>query len=237
MALTLFAASLFAAAAMAQAPASVPATRIFTLQALVPVDAAGQGGAPSFAGELPAEARQSLAERIAGLQFEPATRDGRPVPSELSLAVRIRVTNVEGQWRFEPDHIAAAPVVTQQALYPGAALKKGVGAAIMLRVSIAAEPGPERMSAQVLGAEYIGRVRGSEREAFTRAALATVNGCCSLFERIDGQLLAFEVNVPVVFSVDWSRKKLDQDAFRARWQTDTPTLPDGLVRARIKPAE
>ncbi|PZO07500.1 MAG: hypothetical protein DCF27_10790 [Lysobacteraceae bacterium] len=234
-ALTLFAATLFATAAMAET--TPPATRTFTVQALVPVDAAGQGGTPSFSGELAPEARQLLTARIAGLEFEPATHDGRPVPSDLSLAVRLKVLNVEGRWRFEADHIAAAPVVTQQARYPGAALEQGLGAAIMLRVTVAARTGPERVTAIVLGADYLGQAVGKlQREAFTRAALASVNGCCSLFERIDGQPLAFEVNVPVIFIVDRDRSKFDAAAFSARWQTDAPALPRGLVRARIKPA-
>ena len=234
-ALKLLVASVFVTAAMAQTPQPAPATRVFLLQALVPVDAAGQAGLPTFPGDLPPEAQQALTTSIAGLHFEPATRDGRPVPSELSLAVRLKASNVDGQWRFESDHVAAAPVVTQQAVYPFRALQQGVGAAVMLRVTIAAAAGPERMTARVLGAEYIGRVRGSEREAFAGAALATVNGCCSLIERIDGQALAFELNVPVVFIADWSRSKFDRAAFRARWKMDAPALPDGLVRATIKP--
>jgi len=228
-------AGLFATAAMAET--TPPATRTFTLQALVPVDAEGQGGTPSFSGELALEARQLLTERIAGLEFEPATRDGRPVPSDLSLAVRLKVLNVGGRWRFEADHIAAAPVVTQQARYSGAALQQGLGAAIMLRVTVTARTGPERVTASVLGADYLGRTVGKlKREAFTRAALASVNDCCSLFERIDGEPLAFEVNVPVIFIVDRDRSKFDAAAFSARWQTDAPALPRGLVRARIKPA-
>lgn len=219
-------------ASFAAEPQAGPKLRL-NLQVLVPVDAGGQAGEPKIADELPDEAQVAVRERIAALAFAPATRDGAPVPSELSLSVPFTAQNVDGQVHYAVGEPSPQPIVKQVPKYPFAALRDGAGAALMLRVELAPQAGPQRMKAEVVATEFAPRRASRYQRQFEQAALETLVGCCRLVETIDGVPLGVVDFVPVSFFSDQSRERVDLDAFGATHAGEEVDLPAGLRRATL----
>lgn len=221
-----------APALAADEPKVGPQLRL-NLQVLVPVDAAGQTGQLRIADELPPEAVIAVHQRVAGLAFAPATRDGAPVPSELSLSVPFTAQNVDGQVQYTVGQPKADPVIKQMPRYPAEALRDGAGAALMLRVELAPEARADRMQAQVVATEYAPRRASRYKRQFEDAAIETLSACCSLVETIDGVPLGGVYHVPLSFFAGWARERVDTDAFNATHGAEPTGLPAGLSRATI----
>lgn len=227
---------LFIACSAAQAATPLFASRVGTShQVLVPVDAEGRPGAPRFAETLSADATAVINERIASLRFEPARRGDQPVPSELSLSLRLTQNRHGDKPDYQVGPVRATPIVSQLPHYPAPAMRRGQAAAVMLRVTLAPEPGPGRVQAEVVGSEFIPPKAGSFKAMFEKSALGTLEGCCSLVETIDGQALSVVAYVPNAYFVPWGQGKVDMAAFRKKWAGESRTLPAGLTRARLMP--
>lgn len=202
-------------------------------QVLVSVDAQGQPGTPRLADSVPAGAADLISQRLAELRFEPARRGGQPVPSELSLSLHLTQNRLGSKPDFRVGRIRATPIVSQLPRYPAAAMRRGQSAAVMLRVSLAPEPGPGRVQAEVVGSEFIPPNAGDLKASIEQSALATLEGCCALVESIDGEPLAVVAYVPNAYYVPWGQGKVDMAAFRKKWAGEGGLLPAGLSRARL----
>lgn len=206
---------------------------VLNLQVLVPVDEQGLPGEARLADKLPEQPDAMVRKRIAGLRFAPATRGGEPVPSELSLSVALTATRMGEQVDYVIGKITPAPIVRQMPRYPLDAIRLGYGGAVMMKVTLAPEPGADRMQVEVLAVEVKPGRAGRYRKDFEKAALDSLAGCCALAETIDGQPVSLVAFVPVSFSVNWTRHRIDPDDFKQRWAGEASDLPDGLARATL----
>lgn len=213
-------------------PQAGPKLRL-NLQVLVPVDAEGQAGTPRIADELPEEAQAAVLERLAALRFEPATRDGVPVPSELSLSVPFTAQNIDGKVQYTVGDATAAPIIRQVPRYPEQAIRDGAGAALIVRVELAAEPGPDRVKAEVVASEFAPRRASRYKRQFEQAALESLSACCRLVETIDGQPLGRVDYVTISYSTTFSRERVDAEALKASHAGEVVDLPAGLRRATV----
>jgi|GEM_PF-6440318 len=203
------------------------------LQVLVPVDAEGQAGTARIADELPEEAQALVLERVAALRYEPATRDGAPVPSELSISVPFTAQNIDGTVHYTVGEATAAPIVKQFPRYPVEAIRDGAGAALMVRIEVAAEPGPDRVKAEVVASEFAPRRASRYKRQFEQAALQSLSACCRLVETIDGQALGRVDYVTISYYSNFSRARVDTEAFNASHAGAIEDLPAGLRRAKV----
>lgn len=221
---------LVSAAFAAETPKMGPKLHL-NLQVLVPVAATGEAGTPRLADELPADALPLVTERILALRFEPATRDGAPVASELSLSVPFTAQNIDGQVHYTVGAPKADPIARQVPRYPVEAIRDDAGAALMLRVELAPEAGPDRVQASIVATEFAPRRASRYKRQFEQAALDSLAGCCRLVETIDGQPLGGVMYFPITYFSNHSRDRVDMDDFNASHKGEVQGLPDGLRRA------
>lgn len=219
-------------ASFAAEPQAGPKLRL-NLQVLVPVDAEGQAGAPQIGDQLPEEAQALVLERVAALRFEPATRDGAPVSSELSLSVPFTAQNIDGKVQYTVGEATAAPIIKQFPNYPIEAIRDGAAAALIVRVEVAAAPGPDRVKAEVVASEYASRRASRYKRQFEQAALESLSACCRLVETIDGQPLGRVDYVAISYATTFSRERVDAEALKASHAGEVVDLPAGLRRARV----
>ncbi|WP_290590665.1 hypothetical protein [Arenimonas sp. SCN 70-307] len=219
-------------ATFAAEPKVGPKLRL-NLQVLVPVDAEGQAGTPRIGEELPEEAQALVIERVGALRYEPATRDGAPVPSELSLSVPFTAQNIDGTVHYTVGEATAAPIIKQIPNYPVEAIRDGAAAALVVRVEVAAEPGPDRVKAEVVASEFASRRASRYKRQFEQAAIQSLSACCRLVETIDGQPLGRVEYVAISYSTTFNRERVDAEALKASHAGEVVDLPAGLRRAKV----
>lgn len=206
-------------------------------QVLVPVDVNGRPGKPTLSRTVPEEARGLVEAHVLSLRFEPAKRDDQPVASELSLSVRVL-----GRASYRPSGpmigtVRATPIVAQLPNYPANAMRRGQSAAVMVKVELAPEPGPDRVRAEIVDSRFNPPKAGAYEAVLLQSAIDMLEACCDMVETIDGQPLSMVAYVPAAFIAPWAPTRIDMGEFNAPWRGKAKTEPEGVKRAKLLPVQ
>lgn len=196
--------TLFALLCLPALAAAEPVERVFP--ARIAIDATGAVTTVEPVGEVDADLVEAVRGAAAGLAFEPASIDGRPVPSRSTAIVRLR---------FDPE--AAPPRAVEVVMashasaptmrpprYPPDMLRNQLSALVVLRLAVDADG---RVLAEGSTAEHAearepgGRlvVRESLYRPAVEASLAAAGQQALPVEEVDGVPRASTARIPVTF--------------------------------------
>lgn len=189
------ASALFAASAGASAEPQQPDASNFNLTFAVELDREGRitGLAPQPAMDSP-ELMARIENEVRGWEFSPAKLDGQPVPTRTYLRLGVRAPGLQADKARIVSATTGPAVASMKAPgYPPAALRRGEGGLVLLKLKLDTQ----------------GRVRGvaaqpgsSPNRAFTEAASAAAKNWRFLPELANGQPVAGAVMIPVCFRAE-----------------------------------
>ena len=169
----------------------------------VQVDAAGKVSAVQLAGKaakgLPASVSEPLLADARTWTFDPALRDGQPVPSTTHVAITLRADPVDEDgeaWALRITRATNGPAVesTEPPRYPMNAIRNGAVARVLVEADITPD-------GTVAAARLVEVKTPKSRYAddFAKATLASVQQWRFIPEQVAGQPIAGTVRLPTTF--------------------------------------
>lgn len=188
------------------ASAAPPKPVEFEFLTRVSVDASGQVTGTEFVRPVPEALQPLVAKAAAGVAFEPATRDGVPVPSRTALELRMRFTPEGDDFRVEVlsvDGGAAAGVGTRVPNFPVEVMRDGHNVVAVAEVVLQADGSVDLAASKVERVEFY---RGTKADQSPRAGKvrlvresvqAAMKDWTYIVEEVDGLPVATTLQVPV----------------------------------------
>lgn len=203
------------------APASARTPEPMELRAglTVQVDASGKVSAVQLmekdAERLPATIREPLLADARAWSFDPALRNGQPVPSSTHVFLTLRADPVDAKgdaWALRITRASNGPAVERPEAprYPMNAIRNGAVARVVVEVDVAADGSVEE--ARVVEVESS---KSRYNDDFVDATLATVDSWRFTPEQVAGQPIAGTVQVPTTYCISG----------RECFPTDDPAQP------------
>lgn len=176
----------------------------------VSVDAAGKVTGTEFIRPVPAGLQKLVADTAATVAFEPATRDGVPVPSRTALQLRMRFTPDGGDYRVEllsVDGNGAATAEARLPRVPASVMRRRYNLLAVAEVQVRADGSVDTDASQVVRIEfYSGNERSSDAPAHVQrdmreAMLAAMKEWTFVPEEVDGVAIPARLSVPVTLCI------------------------------------
>lgn len=172
----------------------------------VSVDASGKVTDTEFVRPVPEALQPLVARAAAGVAFEPATRDGDPVPSRTALELRMRFTPEGDDFRVEVlsvDGGAAAGVGTRVPNFPVEVMRDGHNVLAVAEVVLQADGSVDLAASKVdriafyRGTKPVDAPGAGKVRLVREAVQAAMKDWTYIVEEVDGVAVATTLKVPV----------------------------------------
>lgn len=195
----------------AQAQAAAGKTFEHRFNVRVSVDAEGRVTGTEFIDDTPVAFHALVSESAARIPFEPARRDGVPVPSRTSLQLRMKFTPDGGDYRAEVLEVTGGDTyaaTTQAPKFPAAILRAGrnVLAVVVVRTRPDGKADVAASSVERIefyrGDRLVEGVSTRHQRDLREALLEALQGWSFILEEVDGVAVSTEVRVPVTLCLE-----------------------------------
>jgi hypothetical protein len=182
----------------------------------VAVDAAGRVTGTEFVDDTPAAFHALVSDSAARIPFEPALRNGVPVPSRTSLQLRMKFTPEGEAYRAEVLEVTGGGTYvarSQAPKFPNAVLRAGrnVLAVVVVRTRPDGKADAEASSVERIefyrGDRLVEGVADRQHRELEAALLEAVGGWSFILEEVDGVAVSTELRVPVTLCLESATSK------------------------------
>lgn len=196
--------ALFIALALAAPAAAKPVE--FEFLTRVSVDASGEVTDTEFVRPVPEALQPLVARAAAGVAFEPATRDGVPVPSRTALELRMRFTPEGDEFRVEVLSVeggAAAGVGTRVPNFPVEVMRDGHNVLAVANVVLQADGSVDLAASKVdrvefyRGTQAVDSPNAGKVRQVRESVQVAMKDWTYIVEEVDGVAIATTLQVPV----------------------------------------